>query len=518
MHHPHRSPDAAGPEDFVERQITSAAGRGAEPLPPVSVHPHMVFGSGLTDPLDTLVLLHCLFLAASRRPFSVADVLASLRAEGVRASNGSGPVGRDAVRGSFRRLEAAGFIRRHQPNEKGTFGKVEYELFQHPAYNPDRSATSPSAAAFPQVTPGTALPSAARPAETGKTAGHTGDGIGGAGNAGPGNAVPGSLNKTAGHTGDGIAGPGSVAPPTPPRGEEEDSSSPNPSAATAGASVTDPARIAAAGELLAGLPGRWACGRKTVRELAPLLAEAAGSQGWEMGRALAAHLTRRTRKEPKVVLRERIEDLPRFAAARAAGPAAPRQMPLPESAGAPAPAAAAEETPAAVPVDPAAVSQARELLLSLTGPWTLSPESAQRLAPLLAAKAVERGWAFDGELREKLMQNPGGAHNHELLLETHRIGRLPYRKQTPTRPSRPGASPQQAAIDACSRCDAWGQYEIDGRFALCRHEPQPDTSGVPDQGSAPACEEAAQPAGEPAAGAEGRSLVDLLNSLRQPAL
>ncbi|MET8788185.1 hypothetical protein [Streptomyces sp. NPDC004589] len=266
------------------------------------------------------------------------------------------------------------------------------------------------------------------------------------------------------------------------------------------------------------MPGRWACGRKTVRELAPLLAEAAGIQGWDMGRALATYLTRRTRKEPKVVLRERIEDLPRFAAARAAGPAAPRQMPLPDSAGAPVPAAAAEETPATAPVDPAAVAQARELLLSLTEPWTLSPESAARLAPLLAAKAVERGWVFGGELREKLMQNPGGAHNHELLLETHRIGRLPYRKQTPARPSRPGASPQQAAIDACSRCDDWGQYEIDGRFALCRHEPRPDTPGVPAQGSAPATKAPAQPAGEPAAGVEGRSLVDLLNSLRQPAL
>lgn len=514
LHHPDH------PSDAFEAQVTPAASRGLEPRPPVSVHEHMVFGSGLTDPLDTLVLLHCLFLAASGRPFSVADVLASLRSEGVLASNGSGLVGRDAVRGAFRRLEAAGFIRRHQTNEKGSFGKVEYELFQHPAYNPDWSGASTPMTAFPQVTPGTALPSAVRPVETGKHAGHTEDGITGTGSAGPGNAVPGQLDKTAGHTGDGIAGPGSVAPPTPPRREEEDSSSPNPSAAPAATSVTDPARLAAAGELLAGLPGRWACGRKSVRELAPLLVEAANAQGWELGRALAMHLTRRTRKEPMGVLRERIEDLPRFAAVRAAGTAMPRQSSLPEVASTPkTPAAPAspEAAPTAPSADPEAVAQARELLLTLTGPWELSPESAQRLAPLLAAKAVERGWAFDDELREKLMANPGGAHNHELLLETHRIGRLPYRKKA--QPSRRGVSPQQAAIDACPQCDAWGQYEAgDGRFALCRHESPsdgPQTPAVPEQ--AAACDE--PPARPDEAGAvTSRNLKDLLDHLRQPAL
>ncbi|MFJ4276145.1 hypothetical protein ACIP29_37015 [Streptomyces coelicoflavus] len=415
----------------------------------------MVFGSGLTDALDYPVLLHCMFLAAAQRPFTVADVLASLRGEGVLASNGSGLVGRDAVRGAFRRLEGAGFIRRSQSNAKGAFGKVEYELFLHPSYNPAWSGAGASEAAFPQVTPGTVVPSAVRPAETGKAAGHTGDGTTGAGNAGPGSAVSGQLGKTAGRTGDGIAGRGPVAPPTPPRREEEDSSSPNPSAVTAGAAVTDAALIAAAGELLAGLPGRWACGRRTVRELAPLLAEAAQAQGWELGRALATHLTRRSRREPAGVLRERIEDLPRFASVRAASSGASRQMPLPEPAEAPQPPAApvGPAAPDAAPgvdsasADPAVVEQARELLLTLTGPWKLGPESVQRLAPLLAVKATERGWMFDRELRDKLMQNPGGAHNHELLLERHRIGRLPYRKQGP---ARSGSSPyRDAATEAC---------------------------------------------------------------------
>lgn len=309
-----------------------------------------------------------------------------------------------------------------------------------------------------------------------------------------------------------------LAPPTPPRREEEDSSSPNPSAAPAGAvTAFDPERVALAAELLAGLPGRWACGRRTAGELAPLLAEAAASQGWELGRALASHLSRATRRraEHKVVLRERIEDLPRYAAVRAVSPAAPRQELLPDAAVSTETAAAGETPSAAAPVNPEAVGKARELLLSLTGPWELSPESAGRLAPLLAAKALERGWAFDGELREKLMQNPGGAHNHELLLETHRIGRLPYRKQPPARPGRPGSLARQAAIDACGRCDAWGQYEIDGRYALCRHDAQPDASGIPAQ-TAP--QEPEVPSAASGEGTTTRNLRDLLNTLHQPAV
>ncbi|MET9913575.1 hypothetical protein ABZZ74_43670 [Streptomyces sp. NPDC006476] len=507
-------------DDFPTRQIVSAASQGREPLPPVSVHEHMVFGAGMTDALDYLVLLHCMFLAASSRPFTVTDVIASLQQEGIRSGNGSGLVGRDAVRASFRGLIEAGFIRRIQSNEKGKFGKAEYELFQHPSYNPARTVPATSEAAKPQVTPQTGMPSPARPAETSKAAGHTADGIPGAGIHGDGDPGDGNGDKTAGHTADGIAVPGCAAPPTPPHREEEDSSSPNPSAATAGAGASvDPARVAAAAELLAGLPGRWACGRRTVGELAPLLAEAAASQGWEMSRALAAHLTRSTRRareESRVVLRERIEDLPRYAAVRAVSPAAPRQTQLPTAAAGHVEAASAgDEPPAAAPVDPAVVGKARELLMSLTGPWELSPESAERLAPVLAAKATERGWAFDGELREKLMQNPGGAHNHELLLETHRIGRLPYRKQAPARPSRAGSSPRQAAIDACPRCDAWGQYEIDGRYALCRHDVQPDPSGIPAQ-TAPS-EQPPAPS-DAAKGGTSRNFRDLLDALRQPAV
>ncbi|MGW6016070.1 hypothetical protein [Streptomyces sp. NPDC055210] len=125
------------------------------------------------------------------------------------------------------------------------------------------------------------------------------------------------------------------------------------------------------------------------------------------------------------------------------------------------------------PVDPVAVGKARDLLLSLTGPWELSPESAQRLAPVLAAKAVERGWAFDGELRGKLMQNPGGAHNHELLLETHRIGRLPYRKAPPSQRAAMGQS-----VPWCTNCESSDYRWITPRQGLPRKCPNCNPSVV----------------------------------------
>ncbi|MFI6689178.1 hypothetical protein [Streptomyces sp. NPDC050485] len=511
-------------DEFSARPISAASGRGAEPEPPVSVHPHMVFGAGLTDALDYLVLLHCLFLAGAGKPFTVADVIASLQAEGIRASNGSGLVGRDAVRGSFRRLAGAGFIRRTQSNAKGRFGATAYELYRHPVYNPDWAPEDaplhPEDGTKPQVAPQTAVPFAVRPAETCKTAGGTVDGTAVAGSPGAGNAVDGIEGKTAGGTADGSAVHGGAAPPTPPYREEEDSSSPKPSSVTA-VTASVPATVVAAGEeFLAELPGRWACGRRSAAELAPLLAEAVHAQGWSLGEALVQYLTRRSpaRRSTVSVLRDRIEDLPRYRASRASAPDARSRL-----AGIPGqqlPLDAAEHTrtadSAAAAVQPEQLGRARELLLTLTGPWALGPESADRLAPQLAAKAVERGWAFDDRLRSELMKNPGGVHNYELILETHRIGRLPDRASTlHGQARRAQASSRQTAIDACGLCDAYGQIERGGAALLCRH----------DASSAPVGEAPQQPSVSPerapdsdATGGqkpEGRNLSDLFAAMRK---
>ncbi|MBB0246243.1 hypothetical protein FNQ90_19550 [Streptomyces alkaliphilus] len=54
----------------------------------------------------------------------------------------------------------------------------------------------------------------------------------------------------------------------------------------------DPARVTAAEEFLSTLPGGWACGLKTARNLAPKLAEHTLRQGWDLTPELAAHLLR----------------------------------------------------------------------------------------------------------------------------------------------------------------------------------------------------------------------------------
>ncbi|MEU8548971.1 hypothetical protein AB0C81_18635 [Streptomyces roseoverticillatus] len=336
------------PADDTDHQITPAAALGAEPGPPVSVHPHMVYGSGLTDPLDFAVLLHLLFMSASGKPFKVAAVLAALRAENIRSGNGSGLVGRDAVYASFTRLTSAGFIRRTQGSSGGKFGAVVYEMYQHPAYNPDRS---PGTTAL--VEPRPAPPETVPPARTDKTAAENVSGIAVSGIPGHGDAVDDGHGKTAVHAVYGTAGSTSATPPYPPGGGGPSSTRPflrNTSTVPAGADPAGDAGFAqddsaarelairSAGEFLADLPGDWACGRKTVAKLAPLLAETIAAQGWPLGHELATRLTGNSggvRSFPRT-LQHRIEDLPRYRARHGVPIASPcPQHPFREAAGCP---------------------------------------------------------------------------------------------------------------------------------------------------------------------------------------
>jgi hypothetical protein len=124
-----------------------------------------------------------------------------------------------------------------------------------------------------------------------------------------------------------------LTPPTPPPGGGG-TSSPYPlttAPATGGreteegeeraAHLEDPARLAAARDFLEELPAPWRAGRKTARDLAPLLLEASIDQGWELGPELVRHLTRNpggVRSYP-ATLKSRIADLPRVTKPRRAG-------------------------------------------------------------------------------------------------------------------------------------------------------------------------------------------------------
>lgn len=327
-------------ETFSAAAVVPAAGVH-EPRPPVAVHPHMVFGAGLTDPLDYVVLLHCSFMADAGRPFTVAELVTSLRAEGIVSSNGR-LVGRDAVYGAFRRLARAGFLRRFQSNEKGRFGAVRYELFRHPEYNPDWSP----GATNPQVGPLTASPDAVRPAETGITAGRTAYGIAGHGDAGHGDAGHGEAAVAAGRTGYGIAGHGDAVPPVPPLGGGTTSPYPRRAPSPAGTATgkerdarsrgsdgAPPPDLAAVAEFLRGLPGDVALNVKQRRKLAPLLLETVEADGWALGEDLLRALSVSRDSSPVInrlaVMRHRVENLPPPRAAAPGGPPDPAGEPCP---------------------------------------------------------------------------------------------------------------------------------------------------------------------------------------------
>ncbi|MFE4658224.1 hypothetical protein ACFRFJ_16260 [Streptomyces hydrogenans] len=67
-------------------------------------------------------------------------------------------------------------------------------------------------------------------------------------------------------------------------------------------------------------------------------------------------------------------------------------------------------------------------------------------------------------------------------------------------------SGRQAAIDACSRCDEYGQVDVDGRIAKCQHDAHP--ASAPAAGPAPTAEETESVVPE-------RRLRDLIGALAQ---
>ncbi|MFC5035003.1 hypothetical protein ACQFX6_40250 [Streptomyces sp. DSM 41987] len=82
------------------------------------------------------------------------------------------------------------------------------------------------------------------------------------------------------------------------------------------------AELHAAGEFLANLPGRWACGLQDVEKFAKLIAAAAKRQGWPLDAEFERWLTadeRSIRGAYPRVIPARLRNLPRYSAWRRAG-------------------------------------------------------------------------------------------------------------------------------------------------------------------------------------------------------
>ncbi|MFJ1774986.1 hypothetical protein ACIOFQ_32875 [[Kitasatospora] papulosa] len=448
--------------DLTKEEPGSARieGRAQALRPSVPLYRHMLYGANLPNPLDFLALAHIHYMCEDGRSFSVDDLVEALRGEGICAANGKGLIGSKAVYQSVARLRDVGFLHRAQENG-GNFGKVSYTFYEFPSLNPHWAPPEGSDRGRSEPVGLSGEAASALPISNLVFAGHTASPDRASADRASADRRNGKVDVFAGETASPDRRSGNAAPPTPPLREEEDSSSRKSSITTvpAGAQATDSAAVTAAAEFLAELPGRWACGRKTAVELAPLLAEAVQAQGWELGTDLVQQLTRRSqaRRRAQSVLQERIEDLPRYRAARkaleqerarsAAGHVPGQQLALEG-----ARHDRSDAAPQMPDVTPEQAEQAQTFLLTLTGPWALGPEVAARLAPLLAVKAAERGWAFDERLRKQLMSNPGGGQNYEWLLENRRIATLPDRTRNAARTGQDGMCPKHPQYRAGSRC------------------------------------------------------------------
>ncbi|MDX2567506.1 hypothetical protein [Streptomyces scabiei] len=291
--------------------------------------------SPILQPEDYGVLIR-LLLRDPGLPSTMKDLVREFQASGWK-------MGETRLAAIFKRLKKAGHVK-HAPVYNPATGRPEWmvEVYRNPANNEQYvnqgAAASLQVRAETEVSTGSNAQSGSGTVENGVSAGQSETVETSVSNAEP--WIPGSRNSTVspgqsrnrGNLGFGFT------PPTPPPEEVETSSpSPHTGASASHPSQTegeegraaqqiDPALIASAAEFLSDLPDRWACGRKTVRDLSPLLAEVISEQGWEIGPQLLVQLTQNPggiRNFP-ATLKSRIEDLPRFrrAAARQAGPVA----------------------------------------------------------------------------------------------------------------------------------------------------------------------------------------------------
>ncbi|MFI9588281.1 hypothetical protein ACIHCQ_42355 [Streptomyces sp. NPDC052236] len=279
--------------------------------------------SPILQPEDYGVLIR-LLLRDPGLPSTMKDLVQEFQADGWK-------MGETRLAAVFKRLKKAGHVR-HAPVFNPATGRPEWmvEVYRNPANNRQYvehgTAASLQVRAETEVSTVSNVPGLSGTVENAVSPGQTENDVSTVSNTEP--WIPGSRISTVSPGQSRNRGNrGFVFPPPTPPPVEVETSSPYPHTSHSGptehgreeegelaAQQLNPELVAAAAEFLADLPGRWACGRKTVRELAPLLAEVTAEQRWEIGPELLVQLTQNPggiRSFP-ATLKSRIEDLPRY--------------------------------------------------------------------------------------------------------------------------------------------------------------------------------------------------------------
>ncbi|MFF4653588.1 hypothetical protein [Streptomyces sp. NPDC001380] len=326
------------------RQRDSATIQPVQELDPeISVYRHMVYGSGLTDPLDFLILIHLLFMTKDGEIITVAKLIARLQSEGIRNGNGKGKglVGRDAVYASIKRLMAAGFLSRlEQESDGGSFKAVGYTFRKFPAanpawtpepdpYRPERESEKPQVRAR-------AVTTHAVPASNRVSAAQDACGDNGHADNGHAHTARGKRRVSAAQHACGDNAYGSVSPPHPPE-EGGTPSSPNPHT-TGGVGGYTPEQLDEAVQFLMRLPGKWGLGLRRAKNLASVLLANAAETGWDLDGSLRMWLCRHEESKPlptnyAATLEYRIKDLQLRSVAMATEDDNPQQAQKPSPAG-----------------------------------------------------------------------------------------------------------------------------------------------------------------------------------------
>ncbi|MFF8953472.1 hypothetical protein ACF09I_32400 [Streptomyces sp. NPDC014940] len=293
----------------------------------------MLYGSGLSNALDFLVLSHIHFMCEDGKNFTVDELVAALRAEGISSANGKGLIGSKAVYESVGRLRGAGFLHRAQDNDGGSFGKVSYTFYEFPASNPHWTppVVSDSAANAPLPLSGEAVHTL--PVSNEVPAGQTASPDKARADKASADRRSGKRRVSAGQTASPVRRSANPSPPHPP--EEVTTSSPYPLTDSArslpsqreeGEAGFAPKDLHAAESFLQELHPPHHMGAASARKYAPLLLRSMAGQGWpsihDVDRGLLVREVTRDPagfKRPSSLVPTRIRDLARYSVVAAAG-------------------------------------------------------------------------------------------------------------------------------------------------------------------------------------------------------